>query len=376
MMLSPQSEILMIAIVVSIACVIPGVFLVLRKMAMMSDAISHTILLGIVLAFFATHDLSSPLLILGAALTGTFTVYLVELINKTRLVSEDSAIGLIFPFLFSIGVILISRYAGDVHLDTDAVLLGEIAFAPFNRLVVNGIDIGPRSLYVMGAILLLNLLYLVLFYKELKLSTFDEGLSMVLGFSPVVMHYSLMSLISVTAVGAFDSVGAILVVAFMVGPPACAYLMTDNLKKMIGLSVLIGIMSSVLGYFLAMAFDVAIAGCMAVMVGVIFIIVFVFAKDRGMLSIIKRKRMQRYEYANISFLMHLINHENTDIEKNESSVDTIHDHLDWDRDFLSEIIESSKKNSYISINEDGIIKPTVLGRKVALSNYYDFSNRI
>ena len=114
-------QIQLIAAVVAVACALPGVFLVLRRMAMMSDAISHSILLGIVLAFFITENLSSPLLIVAAAATGVLTVSLVELLNRTRLVHEDAAIGITFPALFSIGVILIARYADDVHLDTDAV---------------------------------------------------------------------------------------------------------------------------------------------------------------------------------------------------------------------------------------------------------------
>ncbi len=375
-MINPQIEIQLIAIIVSVACVIPGVFLILRRMSMMSDAISHTILLGIVLAFFATHDLTSPLLIVGAALMGTLTVYLVEVMHNTKLISEDSSIGLIFPFLFSIGVILISIYAGNVHLDTDAVLLGEIAFAPFNRFVVRGKDIGPKALYVMGSILLLNIIYLFLFYKELKLTTFDEKLAAVLGFSPIFIHYSLMSMVSITAVGAFDSVGSILVIAFMAGPSASAYLITDDLKRMILLSIVIGILSAISGYWLSVLFDVSIAGSMAGMVGLIFFIVFIFVPDRGLLSIIKRRKKQKYKFANISFLMHIMNHENTDMEKSESSIDTIHNHLQWDRKFLNEILSLSIENKYIFVNENGIIKVTKEGKKFAGTNYCELVKRI
>jgi manganese/zinc/iron transport system permease protein len=136
----------------------------------MSDAISHSILLGIVLAFFVVEEITSPFLIVAAAGTGVLTVALVELLLRTRLVKEDAAIALVFPALFSVAVILISRYAGSVHLDLDAVLLGEIAFAPFRRLVVGGMDLGPESLWLMGGILALNLFAVVVFYKELKLS--------------------------------------------------------------------------------------------------------------------------------------------------------------------------------------------------------------
>lgn len=119
-----QVEIQILAVVVAVACALPGVFLVLRRLALMADAIGHAMLFGIVIAFFVTHDIASPLLILAAALTGLLTVSLVELLTKTRLVKEDAAIGLVFPALFAAAVVLISRYAGDVHLDTDAVLLG------------------------------------------------------------------------------------------------------------------------------------------------------------------------------------------------------------------------------------------------------------
>ena len=280
-----QTEIQMIASVVAAACAIPGVFLVLRRMAMMSDAISHAILLGIVLTFFVIKDISSPILIIGAALSGVLTVSLVELLNRTRLVKEDASIGLVFPALFSIGVILIARYAWSVHLDVDAVLLGELAFAPFERFILFGHDMGPKSLYVMGTILILNIIFISVFYKEIKLATFDAGLAAAIGFSPGLIHYGLMSLVSVTAVGAFDAVGSILVVALMIAPPAAAYLLTDNLTKMILISVILGVMSSISGFWLAILLDANIAGAMATMAGVLFIATFLFAPERGLVAI-------------------------------------------------------------------------------------------
>ena len=162
-----QIEIQLIASLVAIACAIPGTFLVLRKMAMISDAISHSILPGIVIGFFITQDLNSPLLLFLAAFTGIITVILVEYIQKTGLVKEDTAIGLVFPVLFSIGVILIAKNANDVHLDVDAVLLGESAFAPFDRLIWFGTDVGPKSLWLIGSILLVTVLLLIAFFKEL-----------------------------------------------------------------------------------------------------------------------------------------------------------------------------------------------------------------
>ena len=197
--MSASTEILLIAIVTATACALPGVFLVLRQMAMMSDAISHTVLLGIVLGFFVLQDLDSPWLIPAAALMGVITVFLVEMFVNTRLVKEDAAIGIVFPALFSIAVILISRYASGVHLDSDAVLLGQLEFAFFDRTQFLGIDIA-HSLVVMGIILLVNVVLLLVFYKELKISTFDAGLAAALGFSPVLIHYGLMMMVSITNV--------------------------------------------------------------------------------------------------------------------------------------------------------------------------------
>lgn len=291
--MSPALEIQIIAIFVSVSCALPGVFLVLRKMAMMSDSITHTILLGIVLAFFVTRDLSSPFLVVGAALMGVVTVWLTETLSKTRLVSADSAMGLVFPFLFSMAIILITRYADSVHLDTDSVLLGELAFAPFDRMVLFGVDIGARSIYSSGILLLLSVVVITLFFKELKLATFDPTLAAVLGFSPVLLHYGLMTLVSITAVGAFEAVGSVLVVAFMIGPPVTAYLITDDLKHMLLLSAVFAALSAALGYQLAAALDVSIAGSMAVMTGLLFALVFVAAPKRGLIGILLQKRKQR-----------------------------------------------------------------------------------
>lgn len=284
--MSAAIEIQLIAALTAAACAIPGVFLVLRKMSMVSDSITHTILLGIVLAFFLTNDLSSPLLMIGAAVMGPVTVWLTELLTKTRLLSEDSATGMVFPLLFSIAVILITRYAGTAHLDTDSVLLGELAFAPFDRLSVNGMDIGAKGVYISGGLLLINIVFTVVFFKELTLVSFDPILAAITGFSPAVIHYALMTVASLTAVGAFEAVGSVLVTAFMIAPAAAAYLLTKNLKKMLVLAAAIGGASGILGYQAAALFEVSIAGSMACFCGAFFLIAFVYGKIKE-----KRRRI-------------------------------------------------------------------------------------
>lgn len=357
-MTSPQLEIQLIAVVVAIACAIPGVFLVLRKMALISDAISHSILPGIVIGFFITQDLNSPLLILLAAFTGVITVVLVELIQKTGLVKEDTAIGLVFPALFSIGVILIAKNANDVHLDVDAVLLGELAFAPFDRLIISGMDMGPQSLWVMGVVLLITLVLLFLFFKELKVSTFDAGLSSALGFSPLVLHYGLMSVSSVTVVGAFDAVGAILVVALMIAPAATAYLLTSDLKKMLFLSVGFGVFSAITGYWLAHVLDASISGSMTTVLGIVFLMVYLFAPSKGLLSVLYRQKQQRIEVSLITFLLHLNNHQ----EENERHVNHLNEHINWQKVRSKSVLELASKNNMISI-ENEIVSLTDKGRE-------------
>jgi len=241
-------------------------------MSMLTDAISHTVLLGIVLSFFITHKFDSPLLIIGATLTGLLTVYLVELITDTNLVKEDAAIGIVLSVLFSIAVVLISKYTANIHLDIDAVLLGEIAFAPFHTIEI--FDVKIASGIVNGlSILILNLLVITIFFKEIKISIFDRALALTLGLFPEVFHYLLMSLVSVTAVVSFDIVGATLMISFMIGPATTAYMISKNLKMMLIYSALIGAISSILGYHLAVFLDVSISGSIAVVIGGIFFIV-------------------------------------------------------------------------------------------------------
>jgi len=359
-----QLEIQITAVVVAVACALPGVFLVLRRMALMSDAISHSILLGIVLAFFVVQDLASPLLIIAATLTGVLTISLVELLNKTGLVREDAAIGLVFPALFSIGVILISRYAGDVHLDTDAVLRGELALVPFDRFSLFGLDFGPRALALMLGILVLNILFITMFYKELKLATFDAALAAVLGFSPGLIHYGLMTIVSVTAVGAFDAVGSILVVALMVAPPAAAYLLTDRLSRMILLSAVIGAASAISGFWLADFLDASIAGCMATMSGVAFGITFLIAPHRGIVVIACRRGRQRWEFAKITLAIHLLNHEGTPEAKIENCCDTLHEHVYWDRTFIDKLVSQMEHGKLITIDNRQLVL-TDIGRQLA-----------
>lgn len=267
-------EVQLIALMVAVACSLCGTFLVISGQAMMSDALSHTLLLGIVLGYLLTHNLNSPLLLIGATGIGVTTVWLTESLSRTALVGRSSAIGLVFPFLFALAILLISQHANSVHLDTDSVLLGELAFAPFDRWVINGIDFGPKGLYSSGFLVIVNLAFILLCFKELQLSIFDPILASTFSFSPVLLHYGLITLVSLTAVGSFQSVGSILVVAFMVGPPATALLLTQRLHWLLPISTVFAVASSILGCQLAFLFDVSVAGMIAVVIGIVFALAF------------------------------------------------------------------------------------------------------
>jgi manganese/zinc/iron transport system permease protein len=344
------------------ACALVGTFLILRRMAMMADAISHAILPGLVGAYFLANGPNLIVGILGASLAGVTTVILVEALQRTGRVKSDAAIGIVFPALFALGTFLISRYFSNVHLDADAVLFGEIAFAPFDRLIIGGIDYGSQPMIVLGALTLLNALLIGLFYKELKLATFDAGLATALGFSPVLIHYGLMTMVSVTTVGAFAAVGAILVVALMIVPAATAYLLTDRLPLMIGISVGAGITSAVIGYYSAVAFDVSISGMMAVSAGAMFGAAALFSPEHGIVARAFRRRAQSRSFALDLLLMHL-NHHASGAESRAS----LARELNWPSERLDRIVATGERVGLLQ-RSAGEVVLTADGRAAASSH--------
>ncbi len=261
--------------IIAVSCGLLGSFLILRKMAMVSDAISHAVLPGIVIAFLLSGDANPVWMLLGAGLLGVITTFLIEFFHQKGGIQTDASIGVTFTWLFALGVIMLSYYAGNAHIDQDCVLYGEIAYVPLDTIILpNGVNLGPKALLVMSVILLLILAFIYLNYKELTITTFDPSFSNAVGISSQVWHYLIMCLVSLTTVASFESVGAILVVALLIVPPATAYLISTHLKKMLILSALFGISVSVLGYYLAAAIDGSIAGAMATIAGFQFAIVF------------------------------------------------------------------------------------------------------
>lgn len=268
--MSPDFWVILTAILAACACGLIGNFLVLRQNAMLGDAISHAVLPGLVIAFLITASRNVVPMLIGAGLFGLLTAYLTELLGQTRRVYSDAAMGIVFTLLFAVGVIMVALFAEQVDLDQECVLYGEIAYTPWNSLVVGGANLGPRAVWILGGVFLANVLFISMFYKQLKISSFDPQMAVAVGISQRLWHYLLMTMVSLTVVAAFESVGAILVVAMLIIPGATAYLLTSRLHVMLLLSLVIGVVCAVGGFYAASYYDASIAGFMAVVGGIVF----------------------------------------------------------------------------------------------------------
>ena len=247
------------------SCGIVGVYVILRKMALVGDAISHSLLPGISIGFLFVGTRSAMPLFIGAVIAGVLAVVFIEFIHENSLIKPDASIGIVFSTLFSIGVIIITLFADHVDLDTECVLYGEIGFVALEEPIsVAGLNLGPYPVFRMGAILLILLVLVKLFYKELLVTTFDPGLARCIGVKPRVFHYGLVLAVSLVLVSAFKSVGAILVVAMLLFPGCTALLLVKNLKQAIYLVLGLGVLYAVGGIHLATWFDASIAAGMTV----------------------------------------------------------------------------------------------------------------
>lgn len=455
----PRTVATLVGGLVAVSGALLGTFLFLRQMSLTTDAISHTILLGIVVAFLVMvfvfglePDLSSPWLILGAAAAGVATVILTETIQRTGIVRADAALGLAFPFLFAISIILVSRFVDDVHLDADSVVVGEIGVAWANtnsicldacedvtitpdhpeastaRQCINCTDgisprspnavfeetcsncgtftaaqayaqrltsvqpelaFVPKSLGVMGVITLANMLFVGVFYKELKLATFDSALARTFGFRPGLLHYSLMILVSITAVGAFDAVGAILVVAFFVIPPAAAYLLTRRLSVMLVLSPVIGALAAHTGYDLARGsllgivrvdsilewldrivglggyttWNVSISASIVMMMFAFLVMAWVLSPQQGLVAGLILRSRQRSRFTEYVVLGHIANHTGSPQAVTELAVPTLHEHFRWSRLRMRYIVARMRAAQLVSVRDD-LVNMTDRGQRV------------
>ncbi|MBM3288776.1 MAG: metal ABC transporter permease [Candidatus Hydrogenedentes bacterium] len=281
--MSNAAWVILIGSLASAACALVGCFLVLRKQAMMGDAISHAVLPGIVIAFLIAESRAPAPMLIGAGALGLLTAFTTEALERYGRLQPDASIGVTFTWLFAVGVILVSAFAGHVDLDAECVLYGEIASAPWDVWLWGGADMGPRAVWILGTITAANLVFVLLGYKQLKITSFDPAMAAALGINVTLWHYLLMAFVSFTTVGAFESVGAILVVAMLIVPANTAYLLTDRLSRMLALAVAMGIASAAGGYGLAALLDASIAGAMAVVSGALFVVAALFSPTHGVI---------------------------------------------------------------------------------------------
>ncbi len=289
--------IIVIGILSAISAALLGNFLVLRRMCMLGDAISHAVLPGLASAFFLTGSRNSGAMFLGAVLVGVLTAFFTEWIRKSGRVDESASMGVVFTSLFAIGLVMIVQAADRVDLDANCVLYGAIELAPLDTIRLFNFNV-PWSAVVLSVMAIINTLFVTLFYKELKLTSFDPSLATSAGFNASLMHYMLMTLVAVTSVASFESVGNILVVAMFVVPAATAYLLTDRLVVMIVLSVLIAAASAIFGHLAAITvpawfgyYSTTTAGMMATVSGLFLGTAVAFAPRHGVLVKLIQRRL-------------------------------------------------------------------------------------
>ncbi|MCU0315438.1 MAG: metal ABC transporter permease [Fimbriimonadaceae bacterium] len=252
--------VVVIILLTCVTCSLVGCFLVLRRSAMTADAVSHSVLPGIVFAFWISGGLNLFSAFLGAVGAGALTVGLTKWLTRFKLKREDAALGIVFPALFSVGVIWVSVAYRQVHLDTDAILLGEVLLAPFEQLQIGTTSLGPVSVWLLGPLLVLATGYLKLFQKELILESLDPSFAKVSAPAASQIGSGLTLLLCLAVVASFTAVGVVLAIALLIVPTAVGRLWTDSLRLLIWLSVGIACLAGGLGLFLAFGLNLSVSG--------------------------------------------------------------------------------------------------------------------
>ena len=287
--MSDPLVIILVAGLVGTAAGLLGPFLVLRRMALLSDAVSHAVLPGIVAVWLVAETRAPLPVVIGAAAFAVICVLGIDALRATGLVASDAAIALVFPALFSLGVLGVTQFAEGIHLDLDSTIYGELAFVPFDTMSLLGVEV-IRPAVVLAVVAAVNLALVLLLWKELKATTFDPQFGAVVGLRPRLLSRLLLLAVAVTAVAAFQAVGAILVVTMLIVPAATAYLLTDSLKVMVGLAIGVGWVGAVAGHTIALAVDSNIAGAMGLVCSACFVLALVASPRYGVLARRRRRR--------------------------------------------------------------------------------------
>ncbi|MFN0051265.1 MAG: metal ABC transporter permease [Planctomycetales bacterium] len=285
---------IVMAALVAVACGWLGCWLILQGLALIGDAISHTVLLGIVLAFLLTGSVLGPGMFVAATITGLVTVGLIDLVHLHSRVKEDAAVGIVFTSLFALGVVLLVAFAGRAHIDKEHVLFGNLDLVTLEPSVhLWGVDV-PIPVCQMGVLVCLLVGGTIAFYKELVVSAFDPQLAQALGMRPRLVRYGMLAALSLTVVGSFTAVGAVLVVAMLIAPAATAFLLTQRLPTMLALSSLVGALSAVVGFHLGYWLEVDAAPPMACVACGMFTLAFCFAPQQGLVATWWRRERLRF----------------------------------------------------------------------------------
>lgn len=282
--MSDDLVIIVVAGLVATACGLLGPFLVLRRIALMSDAVSHAVLPGIVAVWLVAETRAPLPVVLGAAAFAVICVLGIDALRATGLVASDAAIALVFPALFSLGVLGVTQFADGIHLDLDSTIYGEIAFVPFDSVDLGGGVGVARAGLVLAVVVLLNLTMITMLWKELKGTTFDPAFSATVRLRPKLLSRLLLVAVAVTAVSSFEAVGAILVVTMLIVPAATAYLLTDRLVVMVALSVGVGWVGAIAGHSIAIRLDSSIAGAMGLVCTACFVLALLASPKHGLLT--------------------------------------------------------------------------------------------
>ncbi|MEY2724334.1 MAG: Manganese transport system rane protein MntB [Planctomycetota bacterium] len=286
------------AVLCAVAATIPGNFLVLRRMSLLGDAISHAVLPGLAAAFWFTQTRDSLPVFLGAVITGLLTAILTQWIQNLGKVDEGASIGVVFTTLFAVGLVMMSYAAPRVDLDPNCVLYGQLEASPLESLTIGSFTL-PRIVLTLGIVMFVNIAVVAFFFKELLISSFDPGLATTEGCNAQLMHHLLMVIVAVTAVASFEAAGNILFVAMLIVPPATALLLTQRLGSMIIVSACLAAVAAVSGHVAATTIprwfgfrSTSTAGMITVCSGLLFLITAAFSPSNGFIAIwLRRQRL-------------------------------------------------------------------------------------
>jgi manganese/zinc/iron transport system permease protein len=306
---SLDTWIVVVAALAALACSLPGTYLVLRGMSMMGDAISHAVLPGLAAGFLLAHTRSAPVMLAGAAVAGLLTSLLTHLVQRAGRVDRGAAMGVVFTTLFAIGLILMVRAADRVDLDPGCVLYGAVELTPLDTVRLLGAEV-PRAALTLAVVTLLNVAFVLVFYKELRITSFDPQLATTLGIRADVCHSLLMAVVAITCVAAFEAVGSILVVAMLIVPAATAHLLTDRLSVTLVLSGAVAVVTALLGHAAAIGLtpilfgrldpaieDTSTAGSMAAVGGALFALAALLSPRHGIATRVAARALLRLRIA-------------------------------------------------------------------------------